>query len=439
MNKDVKNNKNKNTAVKFSPFLNWVLCTASGIFSKILRAKYYRSEAFEAQKKKGAMLIVANHLSAFDFVYFSRSMKGANLNYVVAENMMYSTPIFATLITNFHAITKKQYTADVQCIKLIKRYLDAGISVLICPEGKVSADGTTGTIPSSISKLITWLQYPVGYLKLEGSSIARPKWASNIRKGKVNVNCDMLFSVQDLKEMSKEEVLDRLQSALSHNEHKWQIENGIKFEGERYAEGLHKLLYRCPKCGEECKMSSYDDHILCNACGNDVVYTKEGQLKKANENSVTFERIDEWFSNQREIVAQEVNNNDFALSNQVNLFIENAKSNGYRFVAGGKITLDKDTLRFDTDWTARPLGVTSKFGVNAMECDYTTDGTTELVEDEFKHLSFSIKNLDTLAYLPGIALDMYDLQHTYRFMFADEARATKYALAIEEMYKMRAH
>ncbi len=437
MSKEVKRKKNKKTAVKFSHFQNFILCTASGILSKILRAKYYRSEAFEAQKKKGAMLVVANHLSAFDFVYFARSMKGAPLNYVVAENMMYSTPAFATLITNYHAITKKQYTADVQCIKLIKRYLDAGISVLICPEGKVSADGTTGTIPSSISKLITWLGYPVGYLKLEGSSIARPKWASNIRKGKVKVNCDMLFSAQDLKEMDKEEVLEKLQSVLSHNEHKWQIENGIKFEGERYAEGLHKLLYHCPKCGEECKMSSHDDHLVCNACGNDVVYSHEGKLEKADENSVTFERIDEWFANERTLMAEEVKKDNFVLSNRVNLFIENAKNNGYRFVAGGVITLDKDTLRFDTNWLARPLGVTSKFGVNAMECDYTTDGTTELVEEEFKHLSFSIKNLDTLAYLPGIALDMYDLQHTYRFMFADEARATKYALAIEEMYKQR--
>lgn len=430
---NVDKHKNKKNEVKFSHFLNFVLCTASGILSKFFRAKYHLSNAFKAQKKKGAMLIVANHLSAFDFIYYACSMKGAPLNYVVAKNMMYSTPIFATLITRFHAITKKQYTADVQCIKSIKRYLDAGISVLICPEGKVSADGTTGTIPSSISKLIQWLGYPVGYLKLEGASIARPKWGYTIRRGRVNVHCDMLFSGEELKDLDRGKILDRLQTALSHNEHKWQIDNDITFTGKRYAEGLHRLLYRCAKCGKEGRMTSIGDHLICEECGNDVIYTHQGKLIPANESSVCPSRIDEWFANQRQEVAKELQDPQFRLSNTVNLFVENVKKNGYRFIASGTLTLDKDCLYFDTQWNERPLGITSKYGVNNMECDYSTTDKLEPVEDEFKHLSFPIKNLETVAYLPGLALDMYDQTHTYRFMFSSQMIATKYAVAIEEM------
>lgn len=428
--------KSRKNSVKFSKAYSEFFAFLCSILSIVLKAKYHRSKSFEEQKKSGAMLIVSNHLSAYDFVYFSVAMKGAPLNYVVAENMMYSTPVFATLIRSYHAITKKQFFADVQCIKNIKRYLDSGVSVLICPEGKVSADGMTGIIPDSIAKLVQWLGYPVGYLKLSGASIARPKWAHNLRKGKVNVECDMLFDKDTLKKLSREEILQAIESALAHNEHKWQVDNEIVFKGKHYAEELQRLLYRCPKCGKEFDMQSTGDHIVCRSCGNDVVYTNTGKLVAADEKSVCPERIDLWCEEQRSLVAKEVQNDNFVISNAVNLFIENAKSNGYKFVTGGTLTLDRNILKFDTQWQARPIGVKAKFGVNAMECDFRDDGKTEKVEEEFKHLEFPVKNFDTIANLPGTSLDVYDAKHVYRFMFSQCTASTKYVLAIEELYKL---
>ena len=43
---------------------------------------------------------------------------------------------------------------------------------------------------------------------------------------------------------------------------------------------------------------------------------------------------------------------------------------------------------------------------------------------------------DTVANLPGSAVDMYDDKHVYRFMFDKVMAATKYALCIEEAYKL---
>lgn len=435
--KNLPKNKSKKNAVKFSKAYSAFFTFLCKIVNIFLRAKFYRTDAFNRQKKQGAMLLISNHLSAYDFIYFCIAMKGAPLNFVVAENMMYSTPIFATLIKSYHAITKKQFFADVQCIKSIKRYLDAGITVLICPEGKVSADGSTGTIPPSIAKLVQWLGYPVGYLKLQGASIARPKWAHNLRKGKVQVDCDMLYDADTLKTLSRDEIAKGIQKALEHNEHVWQIENGIKFSGKHYAEELQRLLYRCPKCHNEFCITSADDHVICTHCGNDVIYDHSGKLIPANENSVCPERIDLWYNEQRQDVANLVKEDGFRLSNKVNLFVENEKNNGYRFVAGGIMTMDKDVLRFDTDWDKRPCGVKSKFGVNSMECYFEDGAETETVEEDLKHIEFSLKNYDTLAFMPGTSLDMYDAKHVYRFMFVDSIASTKYALAVEELFKIR--
>ncbi len=431
-------NKNKNDVPFSKAYCRFFLGLCKFV-RPFLHGVCTQTKAFKAQKKNGAMLVVCNHLSAYDFIHFSSAMYGAPLNFVVAENMMYSMPIFAKLLGSYHAITKKQYFADYQCIKSIKKYLDAGISVLICPEGKVSADGVTGAILPSIARLVQWLGYPVGVIKMRGASLARPKWAYNlrmVRRGKVRTDCDMLLTKEETKSLPKEEILQRITSALAHNEHKWQVENGVKFKGRHYAEGLERLLYYCPKCHSEFTMTSEGSHLVCEKCGNDVVYTYDGRLVPQGD-SVGFERIDLWYAEQKKLVAKEVEKDDFSISDKVNLFVENEKNNGYRFVAEGVMTLDRQSLRFHTDWQTRPKGVKSKYGVNSMSYAVDSEQGTEPVEAEFKDIEFAVKRTDTVANLPGTALDMYDDKHVYRFMFAERKSSTKYVIAIEEMYKQQ--
>lgn len=402
-----------------------------------LHGKCTQTEAFKKQKKNGAMLVISNHLSAYDFIHFASAMYGTPLNFVVAENMMYSTPVFAKLIGSYHAITKKQYVADFQCIKNVKKYLDSGISVFMCPEGKVSADGVTGEIMPSIARLVQWLGYPVGVINMKGASLARPKWAHNlrmVRKGNVYADCDMLFTKEETKSLSKEEIYERVCNALAHNEHKWQAENNVEFKGKHYAEGLERLLYYCPNCKSEFTMSTHDNHLVCDKCGNDVIYTNDGRLL-AGENSVSFHRIDVWYNMQKKYVDQELQNPDFRLSDEVNLFVENEHSNGYRFVAKGVLTLTQNGLFFDTDWTERPSKVKAKYGVNNMTYEVSGTCDTEPVEDEFLHIEFATNRTSTVANLPGTAIDMYDEKHVYRFMFCNRKASTKYVIAIEQTYK----
>lgn len=403
-----------------------------------LHGKCRQSKAFKEQKKNGPMLVLSNHLSAYDFIHFASAMSGAPLNFVVAENMKYSTPIFAKLISKYHAITKKQYYADVQCIKNIKKYLDSGVSVLMCPEGKVSADGTTGAILPSVARLVEWLGYPVGVIKMQGASLIRPKWAYNLRharKGHVYADCDILLTREQAKTLSKEEILDKICSALEHNEHKWQIENNVVFKSRNYAKGLDRLLYRCPKCGAEFKMRTYGNHIVCENCGNDVKYRFDGRLV-ACDGGVAPQRIDLWYAMQKENVRQLVLKDDFCLCENVSLLVENTTKNGYRFVAKGKLCLYADKLIFDCTQKNRPNGINPKYGVNNMTFSYNEKLGFESVENEFLHIELSTDRCDTVANLPGTALDLYDDKHVYRFMFDGVMASTKYALAIEEAYKL---
>ena len=169
--------------------------------------------------------------------------------------------------------------------------------------------------------------------------------------------------------------------------------------------------------------------------GNEVKYTFNGQILPVGENSVSLDRIDLWYAKQREIVEKEVEQGGFSISDKVNLFVENEKNNGYRFVAEGVMTLDENKLAFDTDWTERPKDVKSRYGVNCMTYDVNQKAGFEPVEDEFRHIEFPIRRCDTVANMPGMSIDMYDDKHVYRFMFAERMPSTKYVLYIEQMFK----
>lgn len=396
-----------------------------------------KSEAFKAQKKKGAMLVLCNHTSALDFGYFTQPFFFKKVSFVVAENMMYSTPIFATVIKGYHAITKKQYFADYTCIKNMKKYLDAGISVIICPEGKVSAEGRTGIMPQSITRLVKWLGYPVATVLTKGAGLTRPKWAHTGRVGKVVSYCDMLMSAEETKTLSSDQIFEKIEKGLDHNEHIYQLESGLTFKGKRYAEGLERLLYRCPKCHSEFKITAKDDVLTCTECGNTLRYPNTGGLQPVGADSVCPERIDIWCDEERAVVAEEVKNADFSISKPVNLFLENETKNGYRFITAGILTLNNEKLEFVSKLDRRPINVASEYKVGDMNYDAGSDCETEPVEDAFKHLVFPVKNYVTIANIPGSSLNIYDEKHTYRMMFSEDLASTKYALAVEEMAKIR--
>ena len=406
------------------------------VMKVVCNAHYKKSKAFQQQKNKGPMLVLCNHMSALDFCFFSSAFFFKRVSFVVAENMKYSTPLFAKMITGYRCILKKQYYSDFSCIKNIKRYLDAGISVCLCPEGKVAAEGKTGVIPSSIAKLVKWLGYPVATIVTTGAGLTRPKWAHTLRRGRVDSRCDMLFDVEELKSATNDEIMDKIKDALYVNEHVYQLENGTRFHGLRYAEGLERLLYRCPKCGAEFAITAKGDTLTCEKCKNTVRYSKKGGLHPARD-SVCPERIDLWYDLEREQIALEVAEDDFCLEYPVHLFIENESKDGYKFVTSGNLMLDKTEIAFDSTMDYRPKNVETEYKIGDMELVFDDNCDKEPVEDEFKHISMPVKNYVTIANIPGTSVDIYDDKHTYRMIFARELVATKYALAIEEMARQR--
>ena len=406
-----KKGKDKRAEKVFSLPHYILLMAVCGALRLRFGAKSVLSPSFREQKKKGAMLVLSNHVSPFDFAWFSTPFLGKKVSFVVAETMRYSQPIFAGLINGYRAILKKQFYADYTCIKNIKRYLDAGVSVILCPEGKVSADGRTAPMAFSVAKLVKWLGYPVASSVISGAGLTRPKWAHTTRTGGVLCEMDMIMTAEETHSLSAAEVMERIDRALAHNEHAWQEETGRIYRGRKFAEGLENVLYRCPECGEEFAMKTRDGAIMCDKCGFSAVYSRTGKILPADSAfGKCPDRIDKWYDLIRESVKREVEASDFRLCESVDLMMVNAKGNGYRYAAKGTLSLDREELSFVAD-----------------------PDDADRAEDAPSRISVPVKNLPTAATLPGVSLDLSGDGVTYRLVFRSRKASTKYALALEAM------
>lgn len=435
MGKELEKKNDKAKKFPWGYYLLFLILSFS--MRKFFNGKCIRTKEFMEAKKKGPLLVMCNHSCALDFAFFTPPFGMKKMTFVVAENMLYSTPFLSKIIRKANAITKKQYTADLSCVRKIKKNMDSGISVALCPEGQVASSGVTGIVPVANGKLMKFLGYPVAICHTQGAGLSRPKWGYSARRGKVITHCDILYTPEEIKEKTAEELYDGLLKAIDFNEHKYQVENNVLFKGKRYAEGLERLLYLCPKCGAEYMNSTKDDRIICGNCGNEVEYSRRGKLVPIGEQSVCPERVDLWYGLERETVRKKVEKDDFKLSYPVALFIEKPEVYNYRFITTGNMTLDKEKITFTSNVDERPKKIITEYGVGRFDVDFDMSAGTEPVEDEFKALEFIIKNNESCAFNPGTSLELYDAKHSYRIMFTEQKASTECALAIEELYKLR--
>lgn len=353
---------------------------------------------------KGPYLIVGNHTSPIDFLYFTAGVYPKPINFVVAENMIYRK-VYGAFIRSFGTIKKKQFTADFACIKQIKKNIDAGTHVLLFPEGRVSIDGTTGYIAPSIGKLIKFLNCPVIKGITVGSYVTRPKWGKK-RPGKVTLKMEPLLSTDDIGDMSNEEIYEYILKNFSYDDNVAFKEQNRKVYGLRLAETLEKLLYKCPRCGAEFKNESKYRTFRCTACGNTVKYNTDGTLSPSGENDKCFEFVSEWYKFQRDEVKKEVENPDYSFEENVTLLLTDDKTHRFEEAGKGKIVLDKNGITY----------VGTKCGQEISR-------------------TFGLKNHPTVAYKLAQNIEIAEDNEIFKFVFENGFHTAKFVLAVEELHK----
>ena len=258
---------------------------------------------------KPPYVLLCNHNAFMDFKVATKVIYPHCANYVVAIDGFIGRE---KLLRNVGCICKRKFTNDITLVRQLKRVIQNGDIAVIYPEARYSLCGTTAVLPESLGKLCKLLKAPVATLICHGHHVNAPFWNTKDHGVKgTEAELRYLFSPEELKELSVDEINRRLVEAFQYDDFRWQKEKGIKVAYPKRAEGLHKVLYQCPHCMTEYHMSSSGTQLKCDSCGKTWTMTELGELC-ADSGETLFSHIPDWYEWERENVRREVESGEYS-------------------------------------------------------------------------------------------------------------------------------
>jgi hypothetical protein len=152
-------------------------------------------------------------------------------------------------------------------------------------------------IHKSTGKLIKNLDVPVISCHIEGAYTCMPFWRKGLRLGRERVTLANLFSQEDIKTLSIEEINAAIDARLGGLDTPPPRKTFHTYASRRLAEGLHNIIYWCPRCGRELTLETKGAAIHCTACGNTAKIDKTAKLIPA-QGSIAPESIQSWYAQQ---------------------------------------------------------------------------------------------------------------------------------------------
>lgn len=313
-----------------NPILYAILILVVKIIGAPLKIKFHYKA--HPGKDKGPIVIIANHASRIDYVYTAPAVWPKRLNYVVGYNEFFVFPT-NLMLKVAQVIPKRNFTPDIHCVQSMMRIISEGGSICFMPEGMNSITGMSQPVMPGTGKLLKKLGVNVYYSKIKGGYLSNTKHCQKQRPGRTEVVVDRMFTSEELKSMTGEELEERMNRLLAHDDYIWNSTRGIVYDAKgKPAERLETLLYMCPKCGAMHKMEAGDTTLTCKECGNKVSIDETGAIRPAAPGSVCPALVTDWTLLEREKAAQDVRQPGFTYSGEVQV----GMLPDYKYLTGGK-------------------------------------------------------------------------------------------------------
>lgn len=219
-------------------------------------------------------------------------------------------------------IPTEKFQPDIRLIKDISYSLKKlKSSVLMYPEASYSFDGTATPLPVSLGKLIKALGFPVIMIRTHGAFIHDPLYNGlRVRQNKITAEKYTLFTPNELSGVKAPEINSKLKEAFTFDNFAEQLSSKTLISEDFRAEGLSRVLYKCPVCGTEGKMTSHRTAITCEECKTKWLLSELGQMEiidKAFDGKTAapqlFKHIPDWYAWERECVKKELEDGSYSL------------------------------------------------------------------------------------------------------------------------------
>ena len=264
----------------------------------------YTTERMDLVKDQPC-LILMNHSSFTDMKLAYGIFYPQRLGIVTSVDAM--TGILGKLMRLIGCTPTHKYVTDLTLFKDIEHMLKKNkTSVLMYPEAGYSFDGCATTLPQRLGILMKRLGVPVVTVITEGAFHRDPLYNMlQIRNVKVSARVKCIATAEEVKTKSVDELDALLAQEFSFDNFAWQRDNKISIDVPFRADGLHRILYKCPHCGTENQMEGKGIHLTCHACNKKWTMDEYGQLN-ANKGITEYPHIPDWYKWQRECYARKL-------------------------------------------------------------------------------------------------------------------------------------
>ena len=242
------------------------------------------------QDVEGPYLLLSNHNLELDPVIVGQAV-GKQIYFVASEHLLRKGLATRLLMYFFKPIIHMKGRQGARTVKQMLRTLQEGHRVCIFPEGNRSFNGLTMPIQASIAKVAKKARVKLITYRVEGGYLTQPRWATNLRKGKLRGRLIHIYTPEQLSHMSDEQINDAIVTDLHEDAYETQKREHIAFKGENLALGLESTIFTCPDCGEIGRLHSEDDRFFCD-CGFEAVYDAYGQLTDRQGKRYTVTELD---------------------------------------------------------------------------------------------------------------------------------------------------
>ncbi len=285
-----------------------------------LLSTHFKCEKINMDKiEKGEpAFYLMNHSSFIDLEI------AASVLYPKPFNIVATTDAFLGknwLMRKIGCIPTKKFVADATMVRdIIHTIKKIKSNVIMFPEAGYTFDGTMTTMADNLGKCTKMLGAPLVTIITHGAFSRDPLY-NNLQRRKVKVSATMecLLSREEVAAMPEEEISKLIMEKFAFDGFKWQIENKIRIPEPFRADGLERVMYKCPDCMAEGKMVGKGINIECKNCGATHELNEYGELIAINAEE-TFPTVPEWYRWEREEARKEVIEGGYRLDIPVDIF-----------------------------------------------------------------------------------------------------------------------
>ncbi len=265
---------------------------------------------------KGPHLILMNHSSFIDLKIASHIFKDIKYNVVSTTDALVGKE---WLMRNIGCIPTQKFVHDLTLINDIKYAFSKNRSVLMYPEAGYSFDGTATPIPQGFARLIKYLGVSVIFVKTTGAFLHDPLYNNlQIRDVAVSADVKQIFTAEDVKTKTNDEIDKIITDFFSFDNFKAQQDLKVIVDEPFRADGLERILYKCPNCKSEGTTVGKGVTLKCNHCEKTYMLDAYGYLKTPDK-TLEFSHIPDWYNWEREEVKNEILNGSYRLDEQVEI------------------------------------------------------------------------------------------------------------------------